>query len=86
MGDHRQYHHGAPGAMGGHGDVGGASMGSKQQEGYQYRGGLGDSLGVQYDHCPTEQRFQVEKNQAVCQYVLKNVYLNIVEEQLLNYI
>ena len=61
MGDHRAYHHGAPGAMGGHGEVRSASMGSKQQEGYQYGGGLGDSLGVQYDQCPTEQRFQVGK-------------------------
>ena len=63
MGDHRQYHDGAPGAMGGHCEVRGGSMDSKQQEGYhyQYRGGLGDSLGVQYGHCPTEQRFQVGK-------------------------
>ena len=52
MGDQRHYHHG-DGAMGG-------EVSTKKQELYQYRGGGGDSLGLQYTHCPTEQRFQVK--------------------------
>ena len=62
MGDQWQYHDGTAGAMGGYSEVQGASMGSKQQEvQYLYTGGLSHSVPVQYDHCPTEQRFQVEK-------------------------
>ena len=85
MGDQWQYHDGAAGAQGGHGEVQGALTGSKQQDvQYLYTGGLSHSVPVQYDHCPTEQRFQVGRIQVDCRYVLKNVYLNSVEEQLIN--
>ena len=48
MGDQEHYH------------VGGQVEAGKHQEFYQYSGGGGHPLGVQYAHCSTEQRFQVK--------------------------
>ena len=50
MGDHQVHHHH------GGGGAGANFLGGDAQNRGQWRG---ESLGVQYTHCPTEQRFQV---------------------------